>query len=46
MKCERLETDMCLKGVATGRDAVDVSWINIVMKGWRINQDSELARGA
>ena len=45
MQYERLETDMWLKGVAPGRDDVEIGWNNSVMKGWRINPGSELAPG-
>ena len=46
MQCGRLDTDMCLKGVAPGRDDVELSWINSVMERWRIKPYSELAPGA
>ena len=46
MQYESLEIDMYSKGVDPGRDAVDLGCINSVMKGWGINPDSELARGA
>ena len=38
--------NMWLKGVAPGRDAVELCWINSVMEGWRIKPDSDLAPGA
>ena len=46
MQCERLETDMWLKGEDPVRDAVELGWINSVMKGWKIKLDPELVTGA
>ena len=46
MKCGRREPDMWLKGVDPGSDALEIGWIDSVMKGWSIKYDPELAPGA
>ena len=46
MQCERLETYMWLKGVDLVRNDVEVSWMNSIMKGWRIKTNPELSPGA